>query len=410
MTYDLNDVDDINNINISGLFHNINSDESKTNLNNLKIDSKEWVINNKKYQILKYDKDFLNYDMIEKTGLIRSIILNEKGDIISFSPPKSISYDNFINKYKVENCWGEEFIEGTMINMFFDSITDEWEIATKGTIGGRVSYFRNGEQEKKTFRTMFLEATNKAKMEFDLLNKDYCYSFVLQHPENRIVCPIREIKIYLTAVYKINNDTLIINEVNKAEYKQKFEETDVKFPEIYEMNDFTTLGEKFASMNTSYDIMGVVYKTNGARCSLLNPNYIQVKSLRGNQPKLQYTYLSLRKEAKVKDYLKFYPEHKIEFSLFRQQLHLFTHSLHSNYMKCYVFKEKPLSEFPKQFRHHMFTIHQDCYLAELREKQEKVTLWVVINYLNDLHPAKLMYVLNYNIRKNVLDSEVNSAT
>jgi hypothetical protein len=412
MTYDLNNIANIANINVQNMFKEINSVKSKETLQKLNINSKEWSLNNKLYNILKYDKNFLNYDVYESIGLAKSIILNDKGEIVSFSPPKSVEYESFINTYPVNNCYGEEYIEGTMMNMFYDPNSENWEIATKGTIGGKVSYFVNNNEkdnkkEMKTFRTMFLEAANNANFEFDILNKNYCYSFVLQHPENRIVCPIRETSLYLVAVYEIDNTKFVVNEMARSEYTSAFENTTVRFPEVYEMSDFLELGEKFASMNTSYDIMGIVYKVkdSGVRCSLLNPNYCQVKQLRGNQPKLQYTYLALRQGGKVKEYLKYYPEHKFEFSVFREQLHIFTSALHNNYVQCFVFKRKKLGEYPKQYKHHMYVLHNEFFLAELREKNEKVTMRVVIDYINNLHPAKLMYVLNYHMRKSVLDHE-----
>jgi hypothetical protein len=157
-------------------------------------------------------------------------------------------------------------------------------------------------------------------------------------------------------------------------------------------------------MNTSYDKVGVVlYNTvTGERAKIRNPVYEQVRNLRGNQPKLQYQYLCLRKEGKVCDFLKFYPENKKDFSAFRDQVHLFTQTIFSNYVSCYIKKEKPLIEFSEQYRTHMFNIHQQ-YLNDLREKKFFVTNTVVIKYVNNLHPSLLMYCLNYNMRKRNID-------
>ena len=40
---------------------------------------------------------------------------------------------------------------------------------------------------KKTFRQLFIEATNKEKLDIELLDKNICHSFVLKHKNNRIV-------------------------------------------------------------------------------------------------------------------------------------------------------------------------------------------------------------------------------
>ena len=125
-----------------------------------------------------------------------------------------------------------------------------------------------------------------------------------------------------------------------------------------------------------------------------------VRQLRGNQPKSQYRYLVLRNQGKVGDYLKYYPEDSKSFNIYRNQIHDFTKQLHNNYIKCYVNKVKPLLEYPYQYRSHMFQLHQD-YINNLREKQGSITRSFVINYINNMHPAKLMYSLNYHLRKNI---------
>jgi hypothetical protein len=157
-------------------------------------------------------------------------------------------------------------------------------------------------------------------------------------------------------------------------------------------------------MNTSYDILGVVIHNtkSGERTKIRNPVYEQVRSLRGNQPKLQYQYLSLRKEGKVREFLNFYPEYKKEFSAFRDQVHLFTETLYSNYASCYIKKQKPLIQFSDQFRTHMYNIHQ-IFMTDLRYNKKFVTNTFVIKYVNELHPSLLMYCLNFNMRKRNID-------
>ena len=158
-------------------------------------------------------------------------------------------------------------------------------------------------------------------------------------------------------------------------------------------------------MNTTYNIVGIMLhnRVTGERAKIRHPVYEEVRTLRGNQPKLQYQYLSLRKEGKVGDFLKFYPENKKEFSGFRDQVHLFTNTLFGNYKSCYIKKEKPLKDFPDQYRTHMFNIHQ-IYISDLREKNQFITSSVVQKYVNDMQPSLLMFCLNFQMRKRNIDS------
>jgi len=384
-----------------------------SNSNVLKLNKIECRTNNSTYKVIRYDKNFLCVDLIPTYGLCRSVILNSANQVVGFAPPKSLHADIFISKYP-ENTNGiqaEEFVEGTMVNVFFDSsvgVTGSWEIATRNTVGATSRFFKS--PGSKTFRQMFMEAASECKLDINNLDTELCYSFVLQHPENRIVVPFSKAQLYLVGVYKIDINNNSVYYFDSQGTKQFFNEslgTTVKFPEIYEFNKYSDLIEKYGSMNTSYDIVGVVIynKETGERTKIRNPVYEQVRNLRGNQPKLQYQYLCLRKEGKVKDFLKFYPENKREFSTFRDQVHLFTNTLYSNYVSCYIKKEKPLLDFSEQYRSHMFNIHQ-IYMNELREKKLFINSTVVQKYVNELHPSLLMYCLNFQMRKKNIDTMV----
>ena len=367
---------------------------------------------NENYSIVRYSKEFLRPDMINTYGLLRSVILSGQ-TVVSFAPPKSLSGENFMLKYptKTEHIIAEEFIEGTMINVFFDptyGVSGCWQIATRNTVGAEVSFYK---RSNMTFNQMFLEACKCNNFNFQTLNPTFCYSFVLQHPANRIVVPFKNPQLFLVAVYEIiqkdSDITIIEQNLNKVKAGGLWHMTGVKFPETYvsQFNTYSDLIDKFASRNTPYSIMGVVVKNvqTGERTKFRNPTYEEVRQLRGNQPKLQYQYLCLRHAGKLPEFLKYYPETKEELSKFRDQVHMFTENLHKNYISCYVKKEKPLREYSEQYRTHMFKIH-DHFISNLRPKGLYITNTEVIKYVNNLHPSLLMYCLNFNMRKRFVDT------
>jgi hypothetical protein len=400
--FNLSTIPDFNNL--------VNGKITETNI--LKLNNIECrTSNNQKYSVICYLKDFLCVDYVPTYGLCRSVILNSANNVVGFAPPKSISSDIFIKMYpeKNDNLFAQEFIEGTMINAFWDptiGLSGSWEISTRNTVGATSSFFKG--TNKKTFRDMFLEAAKESNLVLERLNKDFCYSFVLQHPDNRIVVPFKTPVLYLVALYNIqtvDGNILVYSHLMDNVKQFDWGPANIKFPQTYTWNTYSELIEKYASMNTSYDVLGVVVYNNqtGERMKIRNPVYEQVRNLRGNQPKLQYQYLSLRKEGRVSDFLKFYPENKKEFSSFRDQIHLFTNTLFSNYISCYIKKERPLMEFSEQYRTHMFNIHK-IYTDELREKKLFVNNTVVIKYVNNLHPSLLMYCLNFQMRKRNVDT------
>ena len=391
-------------------FNELLQDDNNSTSNVLKLNKLECrTENNQIYKIITYDKSVLNYDLVDSYGLCRSVIINSKNHVVGFAPPKSFQADKYFELYPIpsEDIVAQEFVEGTMINVFFDptiGLTGGWEIATRNIVGATCGFFsqQKGSQEKgkKTFRNMFLEAAKENNLVLENLNRKLCYSFVLQHPKNRIVIPIQKPQLYLVAVYFIDNNdpnNITIFTTDLQENTDYWLTTTIHFPEVYTFNEYNELIDKYASMNTSYDKLGVVLynKTTGHRTKIRNPVYEQLRHLRGNQSKLQFQYLTLRKEGKMNEFLKMFPENKKECSLFRDQVHLFTNTLFENYISCYIKKEKPVKEFSPQYGKHMFRLHEK-YKNELKEQKLFVTKKIVIDYVNNLQPRILMHSLNYN--------------
>jgi hypothetical protein len=361
---------------------------------------------NQKYKIVRYNKDILAADLIPTYGVLRSVIINSDNRVVSFAPPKSIPADHFIKKYETKSDYiiAQEFVEGTMINVFYDSY---WKIATRNTVDADVSFYKK--QDGKTFKTMFEEACKENNFNLETLNPQFCYSFVLQHPDNRIVVPFSKPQLYLVEAYEISGDqksfVVIPQNISAVRTNGQWSQTTIRFPEVYEFATYSELIEKFASANTPYNIMGIVIKNmiTNERTKIRNPIYEEVRHLKGNQTKLQYQYLSLRSEGKLPEYLKYYPEVKKDFSECRVKVHIFTNALHYNYLACYVRKEKPLNMFGPQYRTHMFNIHQQ-FINDLRPNNLFVTNTVVQKYVNSLHPSLLMHSLNYHLRKQNVDT------
>lgn len=373
--------------------------------------------NGVRYHVLKYDKEWLSNELVSSIGLLRSVIFKDDGTLVSFAPPKSLSVDNLTIGLaeQDEGYVAETFVEGTMINVFYETETNSWEIATRSSVGGRTCFFmEDGFKEENTFSYMFNEVCTSIGLDLNDLNKNYMYSFVMQHPRNRIVKIIEKMSLYLVNVFHIENSktinaTPINNDVEQFGIKSGTVNVVESIP-LKSNDDLVNCKESMASMNTSYDIVGVMIKNNrGERFKFRNPSYEHVRQLRGNQPKLQYQYLNLRQSGKMTEYLQYYKEHKKPFNEFRNLIHDYTNELFSNYIRCYIKKEKELKEFPEKFKTHMFAIHHEIYLKTLMSNRGYVDKNVVIQYFNGLHPSKQMFILNYDARKNHMDSKKKSA-
>ena len=115
---------------------------NKNILDLLKLTDKRWLHGEEEYNILKYDKSKVTPDLVRTSGLFRSIV-HSNGAILAFSPPKSICEGQFMSQYPPSECYAEEIVDGTMINLFYDKLTKAWEISSKSTFGANCLFFNN---------------------------------------------------------------------------------------------------------------------------------------------------------------------------------------------------------------------------------------------------------------------------
>jgi hypothetical protein len=405
------------------------SSEIEKTLNSLKLTMKNWKTDIGMYSIIKYDKQAfgLTQEDYKTIGLLRSVVVDEEGNIVAYSPPKCLPIteerEKMFNDSNImtqagdtatteTNQWcAEEFVEGTMINLFYSKTQagEGWEIATKSTVGGNVVFYSSKNpkdtveiRDKDTFRNMFFETCTNIGFKYEDLPKEWMYSFVLQHPKNRIVLLNKEAKIYIIGIYSINNETLDVTQHSTAGFEETHGSGAVLRPKQLFADSYTVEGFKkeYASMNSSYNMMGVVFynMVTGERMKVRNPMYEMVKNMKGAEQKLQLQYLTLRHGGRVADYLKAFPEYKADFAVFRSQLHGFTRSLHQNYLDCFVLKKRPFGEFLQQYKKFMSGLHKK-YLEELRENKGAVTFNYVVEFVNTQNPMFLMYSLNYVVRE-----------
>jgi hypothetical protein len=147
----------------------------------------------------------------------------------------------------------------------------------------------------------------------------------------------------------------------------------------------------------SVSLPGVVFhdRDTGFCYKQRNPKYESVKKRKGMEQKLIAQYLQLRKDRAIDEYLKYHPQHSRVFNTFRERLHEYTLRLYDAYIEHYVKKNaKPLKEYDRELKTHMYKLHYDVFLATMKEAGTFVTKHTVINYVNQLAAAQQLACLN----------------
>ena len=238
-------------------------------------------------------------------------------------------------------------------------------------------------------------------------DKNYCYGFVLQHPQNEMVHRIEIPKLFLVSVCELNMDAETtknqIRYVSRSEYEtfsflNAHRDSLIYFPKIY--SQFSSLDEykkMFDDLQTPMETMGVSISNiiTGERCEVINPNYKEAKEIRGNNFNLQFHYLCLLKLDKVNSFLKFFPHYRRMFFNYKEQLSRFITNLHQTYFKYYV--EKSIKgPIHKKYYYHISQIHKTIYIPSV-EKGEKIKIKrsVVASYVESMEPGQILHMINF---------------
>lgn len=348
-----------------------------------------------------------NHDIIE-SKLLRSVIINPENNVVGFSPTKSWDVCQFLLLFpslSSPDIIVQEFIEGFMINVFFDPVADSWQIATRNTVGGNVSYYRNDEGHTKTFAEMFNEACIEHNVVIDNLDKQYCYSFVVKHKDNRIVSFVDRPELYLIEIYHILNDDsgkITVRSFTVAEIAETeiVKSTNILRPAIIQCDSYDDICVKYTSYNTPFNIKGVVVKNEKSliRCKYLNPTYMWAKFLRGNQPKLQYHYLTLVQSGFVNDFLMFFPDMTEQINKYTNELNTYIQELYTTYVDCHIKHTIKFGQINGKYKQHVINLH-DQYCTHLRPYKLKINKDVVAQYVVNIPTSVLMHSINYNKKK-----------
>ena len=399
------------------------------------------------FYILKYDRAKLKDAEYETVGRFRSVVFDSNGQICCIAPPKMLKLTDEMKSWPVNSEGGhltaEELVEGMMVNLFYYKGTEKWYVSTKSSVG-EVSFDHIQESmaveatatststAEGTYQKLNIQEILRRRI-CDILSvlpggleavpKQYCYSFVLQHPKIQIVNVITVPRLYLVAVYEIvrpeggagTEATMAGVSAIRLErdiFSCSFGGTVSRMPSdltcVADATDAaaaTTMPHTvedycrmYGSAETrSVSLPGVVFhdRDTGFCYKQRNPKYESVKKRKGMEQKLIAQYLQLRKDRAIDEYLKYHPQHSRVFNTFRERLHEYTLRLYDAYIEHYVKKNaKPLKEYDRELKTHMYKLHYDVFLATMKEAGTFVTKHTVINYVNQLAAAQQLACLN----------------
>lgn len=226
----------------------------------------------------------------------------------------------------------------------------------------------------------------------DLLNKSHCYSFVLQHKENRIVSNILENRVILVLVRDLTSLELVTptkeigTNIDLVESLDQFNNYDEL--ETYVSNlDFNGGGVILSCKDDDND------NDNEIRSRLMSPDYMIASQLRGNSPSKEKLIIGLN-QTEIDNYLYYYPE---DTEIVNKQ-DILARRLISTVFYLYqqVKVKKTYVEIPVHLRKLIYMIHQlyEQRLIKMSLKHAKISHQVVKGYFYALPVNYKLELLN----------------
>lgn len=338
------------------------------------------------FALIHYDKEKSDMTM-PHVGHFRSVVWNVNTNRpVCMSPVRGLKFGAAIDVgINITGCYVEDFVDGVMINMFHDG--RDWVLTTRTQLGAEGHFYGT-----RTFRELFWEAFGATNLFKTVdLNPAYSYSWVLQHPEERIVvAPEYGLpRLYLTEVRRA--DTMA-----HADGDSQTPAMRALCPQIHtDLKTLEDVAERVATWGKRFGAKWqglVIYSPNDVRYKVRSTEYEEARYLRGNQAKRPFTWLERWGENKLAQYLRLFPEERVEAEALVAHFKACTQELYDLYQKVYRQRAFPLREAPQKYRKLLW----DCHAANAGAYFPNTR-----TFMNQQDTARKLWLCNYEARYGV---------
>ena len=276
--------------------------------------------------------------------------------------------------------------DGTLIRLFHHN--GQWRKATNRAIDAYQASWGN----VSSFGKLFDEVAEETNLDYDKLNKDYCYMIIVQHPNNRIIQPVEKSALIHIGTIDIKTNQEIEHDIGLAN-NNKF-----NFQSIQELVQY------FDKPECTWTFPGFILVNNrNERIRIENPKYMEVKQLKGILRKetkrwrvregvdphmIRMVYLM--RDHKDAEYIRYFPENAEFIYKLHDDLNKLRDDIWEVYEQRYILRN---FDFPQDQRLSLFirAVH-----GIYRNSQEPITIGIVEQNVRAVAPMDtLMHALGY---------------
>ena len=343
------------------LLDNLNNDFLEKNFIK-KLSDKD----NPNIYLLKYDKEKSNTESIAVKQARGIILENNTNKIVCYSLNKFEDND-LIKKEDFDKWEFEEAIDGTQIRLYY--YNDEWNVTTARRILAKNSKWNY----VKTFYELFKDVEHM--INYGIVNKNYTYTFILKHIENRIISSVKKNELY--HIHTRNNKTL----------EEFDEDIGIKKPLKFKFDSYDAFNEQLNELD--FENKGFVVTYDSKKYMFNTKDYDKVKELKGNHLNINYNFIDLYRNDKLSEFLLYFPEYQLKFNDVERNIEILGNEIHNLYILKNVHKKIKLSNLKKNYRIILYYLH-NIYITNktvitreivLEEIYKNISIYLLLNLL-----------------------------
>jgi hypothetical protein len=340
------------------------------------------------FALIRYVKGKSNFSL-PHVGSFRSVVWDVlKNEPVSVAPVKSETGESMPPTPSTDAFIIERFIDGVMICGFYDQYNKVWRFHTRSTLNANCRFY----SQTKSFRQMFEEGVFTAMTWSNFLaslDPTTQYTWVLQHPENRIVVHVTTPTVVCVQKQTYLSGTLVA----------------VTTPTLFDVAKITVaswsdLSNKLQLENAHFkhNLQGYVIK-NGLsfRWKVRGEAYNRVRKLRGNSARRDYLWLSQWRTNTLRDYLALYPEERHSANAIVDKWKTISRTVYNLYTDVFKARSLPKAQIPPKYRPFVFGLH-NMYINELKPQSKTVDWQTALQYMNTRDTAQALYAINWEVR------------
>lgn len=346
------------------------------------------VVEEEGVAVIRYEK---GQEVPEEFGVWRSVVWDTVKNVpVCVAPARA---REGLPPTGVKLSSTEDFVDGFMVNAWLSE--SSLQIATRTKVGGDNTYY-----SEKTFGQLFEEAVVASPLKTiealrgalagvleDVSSGVSAFvSFVVLHPEHRIVAKVGAPKLYVVQTgYTGADGSVQIAErsVNWPEAFAKLQISNYPQRQFNEEEDVKTFLESTAT-ERGWRWKGLVFKDGlGGRWRMCSATYLKLRQLRGSEATSLERFFRLRAQRKVVDYLKHYTEERDQFWQYETEMRQKTADVLAAYTDVHKAHAVTFKGLPEALRPAVFLLHS-LWREKLREKGFAVRLQNAITVVNGM--------------------------